>query len=67
MQIHIPGYVRDYEKLRAKGVDLGVCIAVNDPYVMDAWGKALNAEGKVRGRRKACGRGALRRRGAREG
>jgi peroxiredoxin len=37
---HLPGYVRDYDKLKAKGVDTVACLAVNDVFVMDAWGKA---------------------------
>ena len=40
---HLPGFVRDYEKLKAKGVDTVACLAVNDVFVMDAWGKASNA------------------------
>lgn len=47
---HLPGYVRDYEQLKAAGVDVIACVAVNDVFVMDAWGKALHADGKVRGR-----------------
>jgi peroxiredoxin len=39
---HLPGFVRDYEKLKAKGVDTVACLAVNDVFVMDAWGKASN-------------------------
>ena len=33
--------------LKAKGIDKIVCISVNDAFVMDAWGKAHNADGKV--------------------
>jgi glutaredoxin/glutathione-dependent peroxiredoxin len=40
---HLPGYVRDYEQLKAKGVDTIACLAVNDVFVMDAWGKASNS------------------------
>ncbi|HXQ32301.1 MAG TPA: peroxiredoxin [Steroidobacteraceae bacterium] len=39
---HLPGYIRDFEKLKAKGVDTVACLAVNDVFVMDAWGKASN-------------------------
>lgn len=48
MQTHLPGYVADFDKLKAKGVDEVVCISVNDPFVMAAWGKDQNASGKVR-------------------
>ena len=37
---HLPGYVGDVAKFRAKGVDTLACVAVNDVFVMDAWGKA---------------------------
>src|ERR1017187_9302332 len=35
---HLPGYVIRAGELRAKGVEQGACLSVNDPYVMDAWG-----------------------------
>ena len=44
---HLPGYVRDADAIRAKGVDLIACVAVNDAFVMDAWGQAQGAAGKV--------------------
>ena len=44
---HLPGYVDNYEKYKAKGVDLIVCISVNDPFVMEAWGKSQNVGDKV--------------------
>lgn len=37
---HLPGYVLRADELKAKGVDTVVCIAVNDAFVMDAWGEA---------------------------
>ncbi len=46
-QRHLPSYVGHAEELKAKGVDTIACIAVNDPFVMNAWGKEGNAEGKV--------------------
>jgi peroxiredoxin len=45
--IHLPGYVKNRESLKAKGVETIACISVNDPWVMDAWGKAQGADGIV--------------------
>ena len=45
---HLPGFVAQAEKIRAKGVDDVVCVAVNDAFVMDAWGKSSGATDKVR-------------------
>jgi peroxiredoxin len=44
---HLPGFVQNAEAFKAKGVDEVVCIAVNDAFVMDAWGKDQGAAGKV--------------------
>ena len=41
---HLPGFIVNADKIKAKGVDSIVCIAVNDAFVMDAWGKSQNAE-----------------------
>ncbi len=41
---HLPGYVVNADKIKAKGVDTIVCMSVNDAFVMGAWGKAQNAE-----------------------
>lgn len=43
-QAHLPGYVVNADEIKAKGVDTIACMAVNDAFVMDAWGKAQNAE-----------------------
>ncbi len=43
-EAHLPSFVANYDKIAAKGVDRVVCISVNDPFVMGAWGKSQNAE-----------------------
>jgi peroxiredoxin len=45
---HLPGFVEQYDALKKKGADEIACLAVNDAFVMDAWGKSSNAGGKVR-------------------
>lgn len=44
---HLPGFVNNADVLMATGVDEIVCISVNDPWVMDAWGKSQNVAGRV--------------------
>ena len=44
---HLPSYVNNHDKIKAKGFDTIACVAVNDAFVMDAWGKAAGAEGKI--------------------
>ena len=46
-QAHLPGYVTNADAIKAKGVDSIVCVAVNDAFVMDAWGQDKNAEALV--------------------
>ncbi|MCP5167806.1 MAG: peroxiredoxin [Pseudomonadales bacterium] len=41
---HLPGYVVNADKIKARGVDTIACMAVNDAFVMDAWGKSQNTE-----------------------
>ncbi len=43
-QAHLPGFVVNADAIKAKGVDSIVCIAVNDAFVMDAWGRDKNAD-----------------------
>jgi peroxiredoxin len=45
---HVPGYVANYDALKAKGVDEVWCLSVNDAFVMGAWGKEQKAASKVR-------------------
>jgi glutaredoxin/glutathione-dependent peroxiredoxin len=43
---HLPGFVQHAEEFKSKGYDI-VCVAVNDPFVMEAWGKSAGVDGKV--------------------
>jgi peroxiredoxin len=44
---HLPGFVERAADIKGKGVNTIACLSVNDAYVMKAWGKAQNTEGKV--------------------
>jgi len=44
---HLPGYLGLIDQLRGKGVDTIACMAVNDVFVMNAWGKASGCGDKV--------------------
>ena len=44
---HLPGYVNMFEQYKEKGIDHIICISVNDPFVMSAWGKEHNVEDKI--------------------
>lgn len=44
---HLPGFVDQAAAIKAKGVDEIACVAVNDAFVMNAWGKSASADGKV--------------------
>jgi 2-Cys peroxiredoxin 5 len=52
---HVPGYLQNLDALKAKGVDLVACVAVNDPFVMKAWGDNQGATGKIRMLADTCG------------
>mgnify|MGYP001347896784 FL=1 len=44
---HLPGYVNNSEKYKQKGIDQIICMSVNDPFVMNAWGKENNVGDKI--------------------
>lgn len=44
---HLPGYVKQSSALKTKGIDTIACTAVNDVFVMNAWGKSANAGDSV--------------------
>ena len=44
---HLPGFIEAAADFKEKGVDDIICLSVNDAWVMDAWGKAQGAQGKV--------------------
>ena len=46
---HLPGYVNNFDQYKEKGVDHIICISVNDPFVMNAWGKEHKVEDKISG------------------
>ena len=46
-KLHLPGYVGNADKIKSKGIEKIFCLSVNDPFVMNAWGEANNARGKI--------------------
>jgi peroxiredoxin len=44
---HLPGFLKNADAIKAKGVDTIAVTGVNDVFVMDAWKKATGAEGKI--------------------
>ena len=44
---HLPGYVNLYQQYKDKGIDHIICLSVNDPFVMIAWGKENNVGDKI--------------------
>ena len=45
--LHLPGYIKNYELASKKRISKIICIAVNDPNVMKAWGENQNVEDKI--------------------
>lgn len=45
---HVPGYLKNLDALKAKGVNEVICMAVNDGFVMGAWGRSQGTDGKIR-------------------
>jgi peroxiredoxin len=45
---HVPSYLESYDAIKAKGVDEIWCVAVNDAFVMGAWGREQHVNGKIR-------------------
>ena len=44
---HLPGYINNFEAAKKKGVTKIICISVNDPNVMKAWGESQKVDGKI--------------------
>ena len=44
---HLPGYLKNFEAAKQKGVTKIVCISVNDPNVMKAWGESQKVDDKI--------------------
>ena len=44
---HLPGYVNLYQQYKDKGINHIICVSVNDPFVMSAWGKENNVGDKI--------------------
>ena len=45
---HLPGFVANADKIKAKGIEQIFCLSVNDPYVMNGWGEINNTGDKIR-------------------
>jgi len=44
---HLPGFIEKSDEMKAQGVDVVACVAVNDAFVLDAWAKSVGAGDKV--------------------
>ena len=47
-KLHLPGFVANADKIKAKGIERIFCISVNDPYVMNSWGEINNTGDKIK-------------------
>ena len=47
-KFHLPGFVANADKIKAKVIENIFCLSVNDPYVMNAWGEINNTENKIK-------------------
>ena len=45
--LHLPGFVKNYDLALKKGISKIICISVNDPNVMKAWGESQNVKNKI--------------------
>ena len=47
-KLHLPGFVANADKIKAKGIEHIFCLSVNDPYVMNGWGEINNTRDKIK-------------------
>ena len=47
-KLHLPGFVENADKIKAKGIENIFCLSVNDPYVMNGWGEINNTINKIK-------------------
>ena len=47
-KLHLPGFVSNADKIKAKGIENIFCLSVNDPYVMNGWGEINNTGSKIK-------------------
>ena len=44
---HLPSFVNSVDQIKKKGIKKVICISINDPYVMDGWGKSQNLKDQI--------------------
>ena len=47
-KLHLPGFVANADKIKAKGIENIFCLSVNDPYVMNGWGEINNTGNSIK-------------------